>query len=135
MRAKIFVLGLILLLIPLSGTEKADVINYSWQELFTEPCEIAYIIMEDWTTFTYTSQLENEIYITIGKLGRQLRTSERNYKIKDIAIIIHNHLKDCKFSPTDYKQYRRFKKYGFKGHFLLYSHTTNKTYDIEGGNR
>ena len=125
MRAKIFVLGLILLLIPLSG--------YDWQELFTEPIEMAYIIMEDWTTFTYTSHLENEVYISIGRLEERLR--KIGYKIEDIAVVIHNHLTDYQFSPRDYKMYRRLKKRRFQGLFLLYSHMTNKTYDIESENR
>ena len=54
---------------------------------------------------------------------------EITYKIEDIAVIIHNHLKGCKFSPTDKRLHWRLKKYGFRGRFLLYSHTTNKTYD------
>lgn len=117
------------MLSPFLSAEKKDSIN--WQELFTEPYEIAYIIMNDWITFTYSNQDENKVYITIGKLEKQLQTPERKYKIEDIAIIIHNHLKDCKFSPRDYKQHRRFKKHGFKGLFLFYSHMTNKVYDIE----
>ena len=122
------ILGLILLLIPLSG--------YDWQELFTEPIEIAYIIMEDWTTFTYTSHLENEVYISMGKLEKRLKKFKgKNYGIRDIAIIIHNHITDYQFSSRDYKIYRRLKKRGFKGLFLLYSHMTNKTYDIENKNK
>ena len=135
MRAKTLILGLILSLTPLSSREKANVPN-PWQELFTEPVEIAYVIMKDWTTFTYTSQLENEVYISMGKLEERLKKFKgKNYSIKDIAIIIHNHITDYQFSPRDYKVYRRLKKRGFQGLFLLYSHMTNKIYDIEGGNR
>ena len=125
-------LGLICLLILNSAlsAEKEDIINYNWRELFTEPCEIVYVIMDDWTTFTFSDQDENKIDFVIGTLEKQLRTQERNYKIEDIAIIIHNHLKDCRFSPKDYIQYRRLKKYGFQGLFLLYSNITKKVYDI-----
>ena len=132
MRAKAFILALIYLLLlgPIFAAKENKSTN-PWQELFTEPFEKAYIIMEDWTTFPYSNQDENMVFLTVGKLEKQLRTPERKYKIKDIAVIIHNHLKDCKFSPVDYKQHRRLKKYGFRGLFLLYSHTTNKTYDIE----
>ena len=132
MKVKAFILVLIyfLLLGPIFSAEKEADIN-RWQSLFIEPVETLYIIMEDRVAFKYSSQDENQVFLTIGTLEKQLRTPERDYKMKDIAVIIHNHLKDCKFSSTDKKQYWRFKKYGFKGLFLLYSHTTNKTYDIE----
>lgn len=133
MKIRILAISLIYLLIlsPVLSTEKKKQGN-PWQSLFTEPSETAYIIMDDWVTFTFSNQDENQVFLTIGKLEKQLQTPKRKYKIEDIAIIIHNHLKDCKFSPTDYKQHRRLKKYGFRGLFLLYSHVTNKTYDIEG---
>ena len=102
-----------------------------WKSLFTEPFETLYIIMEDRVAFKCSNQDENEARMTLGKLEKQLRTKERSYEIKDIAVIIHNHLKGCIFSPTDRKLYWRLKKYGFRGLFLLYSHTSNKTYDIE----
>ena len=119
-----------LLLGPILSAERESDFN-PWQSLFTELVETIYIVMEDRMTFIYSSQDEMVAPMTIGRLEKQLRTSERSYKIKDIAVIIHNHLKDCRFSPADYKQHRRLKKYGFRGLFLLYSHTTNKTYDIE----
>jgi len=132
MKTKILTLGLIYLLLlgPILPAEKKGDFN-RWQSLFTEPIETLYIIMEDRVSFQYSSQDENQVFLTIGTLEKQLRTPERDYKMKDIAVIIHNHLKDCKFSSTDKKQYWRLKKYGFKGLFLLYSHTTNKVYDIE----
>jgi len=132
MRARIVILGLIYLLMLGSAlpAERKDNFN-PWQSLFTEPIETLYIIMEDRVAFKYSNQNEIEVRMTLGKLEKQLRTKERSYKIKDIAVIIHNHLKGCTFSPTDRKLHWRLKKYGFKGLFLLYSHTTNKTYDIE----
>lgn len=134
MHSKIRTLGLICLLVlgsVLFAEKKAP--PNPWQQLFTEPFEIAYVIMKDRITFTYTSGLENEVYISIGKLEKKLK--KMGYKIEDIVVVIHNHLTDYKFSPRDYKMYRRLKKYGFKGHFLLYSHMTNKTYDIEDGKK
>lgn len=133
MRAKIFALGLIFLLMPLSAGEFNDF--NPWQSLFTESIETLYIIIEDRVAFKYSNQNEIEVRMTLGKLEKELRTPERNYKIEDIAVIIHNHLKGCTFSPADRKLYWRLKKYGFRGLFLLYSHTTNKTYDIEDKNK
>ena len=133
-KVKAFILALIYLLLlgPILPAEKKGDFN-RWQSLFTEPFETLYIIMEDRVTFKYSNQNEIEVRMTLGKLEKQLRTSERSYKIKDIAVIIHNHLKGCTFSPADRKLYWRLKhkKYGFRGLFLLYSHTTNKTYNIE----
>jgi len=134
MKVKAFILALIYLLLlgPILPAEKKGDFN-RWQSLFTEPFETLYIIMEDRVTFKYSNQNEIEVRMTLGKLEKQLRTSERSYKIKDIAVIIHNHLKGCTFSPADRRLYWRLKrkKYGFRGLFLLYSHTTNKVYDIE----
>jgi len=130
---KVMTLGLICLLMmacALSVGEKKGDFN-RWQSLFTEPIETLYIIMEDRVAFRYSNQNETEVRMILGKLEKQLRTPERSYKIKDIAVIIHNHLKGCTFSPTDRKLHWRLEKYGFRGLFLLYSHTTNKTYDIE----
>lgn len=131
MRAKALTLSLIYLLLlgSVLPAEEIDLLNDYWQKLFTEPFETAYIYMKDCTFFPYTSHYEDLIYMEIGRLEEALQ--KKDYEIKDIAVIIHNHLKDCTFSAEDHKQYRRFKKYGFRGLFLLYSNITNKVYDIE----
>lgn len=130
MRARILILGLICLLVLNSAfsTEKEDSINDYWQSLFAEPFETAYIFLKDNTFFPWTNR-EGVIYMEVGKLEEMLE--KNGYKIEDITVIIHNHLKDRTFSPRDHKQYRRLKKHGFRGMFLLYSNLTKKTYDIE----
>jgi len=131
MRTKIIILGLIYLLMlgSVFAVEKKDVLNHNWQSLFTEPIETLYIIMKDKIGFKYTSHDEVMVHMNIGMLEKWLK--KKNYEIKDIAIIIHNHLKNCRFSPDDWKQYRDFKSRGFTGQFLLYCQMTNKIYDIE----
>lgn len=131
MKAKILTLALIYLLLlgPALPAEKRDPINDYWQKLFTEPVETVYIIMKDYTIFPHSSYYEDVVYMEIGRLEKAIK--KKGYKIEDIAVVIHNHLDDSRFSILDRKQYRRFKKYGFNGFFLLYSHITNKTYDIE----
>lgn len=131
MRAKILVLSLILLLIPLSGTEKADVLNYGWEELFTEPCEIVYFIMKDGQPFRISSRSVKSIHVPIEELKKRLKNEKEAYEIKDIAIVIHNHQNSRKFSPGDWQFYRDLKRRGFDGQFLMYCHMTNKTYNIE----
>lgn len=133
MRAKALTLSLIYLLLLGSilpaGKEK---FYSSWQELFPDQVERIYIIMEDRTFFQRTDHYENKIYVDIGLLDEDLRKIKgKKYSIKSIAIVIHNHLQGCRFSPDDRKQYKRLKRYGFNGLFLLYCHSTNKVYDIE----
>ena len=126
-------LGLIcpLMLGFIFSMEEKRQINF-WQKLFTEPIETVYIIMKDGMPFKHTNHYEDKVYMSIGMLEKTLKKfKNKNYSIKDIAIIIHNHLKNYKFSPEDRKQYRILKKYGFNGLFLLYSHVTNKTYCLE----
>ena len=69
--------------------------------------------------------------MSIGHLEKNLKTPEKIYKIKDIAIIIHNHFLVNKFSDTDRNLYRSLKKHGFDGLFLMYCHRTNETYCLE----
>ncbi len=100
-----------------------------WQKFFTELIEVVYIVMKDGRFFKQTSHYENEVYMGIADLERELK--RHNYKIKDIAIVIHNHFKIAEFRGNDRKCYRGFKRRGFKGLFLLYCHRTNKTYCLE----
>ena len=105
--------------------------SLDWGRLFKEPIETLYILTKDGQAFKVSSQDEEEVFLTLGTLEKQLRTSERDYKIGDIAVIIHNHLKGGGISPTDKKLHFRLKKYGFKGNFLFYSHIANKTVEYK----
>ena len=127
MRAKVLTLGLICLLIPLFVLGDYNF----WQELFKEPIERMFIIMKDGRTFKHDNSDEKKIYISAGELEETLKNLEKPYKIKDIAIIIHNHFIEYKFSPDDEKFYWDLKARGFNGLFLLYCHRTNKTYCLE----
>jgi len=111
--------------------EEQDITSLNWGRLFKEPIETLYMLMKDGQAFKVSSQDEGEVFLTLGTLEKQLRTSERDYKTGDIAVIIHNHLKGGRISPTDKKLHFRLKKYGFKGNFLLYSHIANKTIEYK----
>lgn len=131
MKNKIFILALIYLLpmgLPFPG-EKRDPINF-WQKLFTEPVETIYFIMKDGAPFRYSNQDENFIYMRAEDLEKALKTPEKTYRIKDIAVVIHNHFINDEFSDGDRKQYRDLKKRGFDDLFLMYCHRTNKTYSL-----
>jgi len=131
MRIKIFVLGLISLLMVSSVLSAEKKRTITWQKFFTEPVESVYFVMKDSQIFKDTNYYDTVIYMKIEKLEERLKTLERNYKIEDIAIVIHNHRKKKYFTTEDRRQYEVLKKHGFNGLFLLYCHRTNKTYDIE----
>lgn len=132
MRTRIVILGLIYLLMlgSVLAIEKESIINYNWQELFTEPVERMYVVMKNRIIFRVTSNDEKSININFGIMERELK--KRNYKTEDIEIIIHSHFADCNFSDSDEKQNRTLKRRGFNGLFLLYCHRTKEVYDIEG---
>lgn len=101
----------------------------SWADLFPDPIERIYIIMEDGVSFKQTNHEERRINLTVGRLEEALKKT--SYRIKDIAIIIHNHRFEREFSESDWGFYRDLKKHGFNGRFLLYCHLTKEVYEIE----
>ena len=128
MKTKILALGLLFILAPLFA---AGNIN-SWQSLFTEPFEKVYVVMKDGATFPCTSKHEAMVDMSIGRLEEELRKIKgKNYSIKEIAIVIHNHRVKKNFGQEDRRQYHMLKSYGFNGLFLLYCHRSDKTYNIE----
>lgn len=121
-----------LLLSSALSAEKKGIANVAWQELFTEPIETVYIIMKDGATFPCSSGQRAMVDMSIGKLEKKLRKIKgKNYSIKEIAVVIHNHRMKKNFGQEDWKQYHMLKRYGFNGRFLLYCHRTKEVYDIE----
>lgn len=101
-----------------------------WEEIFKDRVETLYIIMDDKTPFRYTSDNSETIDLNAGALDswlKQVRGEE--YSLKNVKLIIHNHLKNSRFSDIDLREHYRLKKLGFKGHFMIYSHMTKKTYE------
>ena len=134
MKIKILILVLIysLMMSFVFPAEKRYIIEYSWKELFSEPFETIYIIMEDGKLFKQSNQDEIKVNMDSGRLEEGLKNlKSKNYSIKDIAVFVHNHFKVCRFSDDDYKIYRQLKNHGFKGLFLVYCHRSKKIYDIE----
>ena len=123
------ILGLYLaFLIPLFAAADFN----SWKDLFTEPFEKVYVVMKDGATFPCTSKHEAMVDMSIGILEEKLRKIKgKNYSIKEIAVVIHNHRIKKSFGQEDWKQYHMLKRYGFNGRFLLYCHRTKQVYDIE----
>jgi len=126
MRIKSLIFIVILLFtITLNASDRIN----SWQDYFPDPVERIYIVMKGGLAFKKTNYEEHLVRMGAGILEETLK--KKSYKIKDIAIIIHNHRIERKFSPADWKFYIDLKRRGFNGRFLIYCHLTNKVYDIE----
>lgn len=106
----------------------------SWGDYFTEPSETVYILMGDNQLFKYSSNERDNIDLNIESLQewfkRVNKTKKTDYGIGNIAMIMHNHPTDRKFSDRDYRHYEDLKKNDFGGLFLMYSHMTKKVYNI-----
>jgi len=103
-----------------------------WASKFKDLIETVYIVMKDGKAFAISSQEGGKVNLDIGRLDEQLRKMKgKNYSIKEIDTVTHNHLKVPKFSPSDSKQYRRFKDFGFTGKFLMYSHLRKQVYEYK----
>lgn len=130
MKIKIFTLSLIYLLIIsfVLSAEKKNIF-YSYKELFPDFNERLYVIMKDGKFFKHTTHEQHRISLNAWMLKNALK--QASYRIKDIAIVIHNHRTKQEFSNGDWTVYRNLKRYEFNGRFLHYCHRTKKTHNIE----
>lgn len=113
------VLFLSLLLYPVNSTihyNEGNIFNGS----FTEPVEICYIIFYDGYFLRFTTYHEDRIDMSYDTFERVLKKKER--KVKDIAIVIHNHQpgETQQFTDGDLYFLRRMRGDGFKGSFCLW---------------
>ena len=106
----------------------------SWGDYFTEPMETLYILTEDNQLFKYTDSEEKGIDFNTQALQMWLKSVNKkrgtNYSVGNIKMILHNHLKDSKFSDKDHKTYRDLTKSGFNGQYMMYSNLSKKVYNI-----
>jgi len=110
----------------------------SWGDYFTEPRETLYILTEDNQLFKYSSSEEKKIDFNTQALQMWLKSVNKkrgtNYSVGNIKMILHNHLKDSKFSDIDHRTYRDLTKSGFNGQYMMYSNLSKKVYDINKKN-
>lgn len=103
-----------------------------WGGQFKDLVERVYIVMKDGASFNISSQEGKKVSLNVGVLDEYLRKIKgKEYSVKEIDTIIHNHLTRPKFTSSDKKQYRRFKDFGFTGKFLMYSHLREQVYEYE----
>lgn len=80
-----------------------------YQKLFiNQTKEVMYFIMSNGLVVTVTSERKEAINQSL------------KIRVKDIKVVIHNHLAIRKFSNSDKEFYLHLLEKGFKGKFLLY---------------
>jgi len=103
-----------------------------WGGQFKDLVEGVYIVMKDGVVFPINSQDEKRVNLDVGMLDEHLRGIKgKEYSVKDIDIIIHNHFRSPSFTLSDKKQYMRLKKFGFTGKFLMYNHMREQVYEYK----
>lgn len=85
--------------------------------LFTEPCEISYVVFWDGYLLKFTSYENWRIGLSYGGFKEAIESKGR--KMEDIAIKIHNHLRSPVFSPGDFKFERWMREDGFVGSYCI----------------
>ncbi len=91
---------------------------------FTEPFEIMYIVFYNGDMYGFTTHDANKVTVSINYIKDLLNKDGK--KIKNIAIIIHNHFALPFFSERDIKTFYYLKRHGFEGAFLIYVQGTRK---------
>jgi len=100
-----------------------------YKGFFTEPFETLLIVFKDGDFITFSSHHAYWITMSFGWLGDFLK--KNNKKIKDIKIIIHNHLIPTRFTEGNKYFYRKFKEAGFQGLFCIYYPATEMVKILE----
>jgi len=90
-----------------------------FKDHFTEPCETSYVVFWDGYILKLTSYEGERIDLFYYQFKEFIEERER--KIKDIAIKIHNHLPGGSYtlSPGDLKFMRSMRHDGFEGSYCL----------------
>ena len=114
MRAKIFVLGLISLMMLSSVL---PVFGGFWDTAFRGiGYEKMFLRLDNGKMLEYTTYNK----ITINRTDFFAFLKNKGYVVSQIKVCIHNHPYSIEFSGGDKKFYRQIVKAGFKGKFLIY---------------
>ena len=93
-------------------------LEMDWAGAFAEPFEILYLIMYDTSGFGLTTMQENQVQVSVAWLVGYL--AEEGYEVSDIAIMIHDHLRDPHFSWGNGMVLNQLRERGFDGSFGVY---------------
>jgi len=105
-----------------------QVLYSSWLNLYAEPFknpfETVIIITKKGDVFYFSNHLDSTVRLPLENLIQTLK--QKNSKIEDIILIIHNHFRNPNPSPGDKAYLRSLINKGFHGFFGVY-HTPTKT--------
>ena len=98
---------------------KAKAVYLIFEDRFTEPFEVCYLLTNDKTLYKVTSHNERRISFRMSDITRALE--KNGHEISDIILIIHNHMPGTSryFSTTDIQTWYDFKAMGFTGNYYL----------------
>ena len=112
-----------------NAVKSEDKIMYAlFENMFTEPIEVLYLLTNDMRGYKLTSNYENIVLFRMWELEKTLKRD--GYKISDIIVIIHNHTTQAYFSRRDIISYKVFKSNGFEGKFYIYVSRNRTIYEL-----
>jgi len=97
---------------------------------FTEPFESLFVILYDGTEFRFTLRHKSMVKLPVDYFLRQLKKEGKD--IKDVAIMIHNHFRNYKFSFRDEVMLHQLRNMGYEGSFCIYFTPTGKVTEHKG---
>lgn len=86
-----------------------------FEQIYKEPIETALLVFRNGDSYTFTTNEDSRTAISIDYLERIEKK-----KIKDLALVVHNHWTPAPFSESNNRLYFRLKRKGFKGLFGIY---------------
>ena len=119
----------ILVTIPLHSQVYVGIGNI-FDNLFNEPYEIAYALLDDGEIFSFTTKEDSRISASAS--FRKELIKKYGYSMDRVILLIHSHTYGLnRFSERDIIFLKNMRRYGFKGVYVLYYKPTNsfKVYD------
>jgi hypothetical protein len=97
----------------------------SFKPFFKEPFETLVFVLNDGRCLLLSEKNECAVKVCASLLNDFIK--ELGYRMEDVEIVIHNHLRGSRFGPQDKRFCWQLSQYGFQGKFLVYSQSRNKT--------
>lgn len=97
----------------------------SFRPFFKDPYETLVVVLNDGRCLLFSDQDENTVIVFENRVNNLLK--ELGYRMEDVVIVVHNHLKPQWFSIQDKKFCCRLVRLGFRGKFLVYFPLRNET--------
>jgi len=93
---------------------------------FKEPIERRYVIMKDGEVYSFTNNLENAIFASVGFMEEVFKAD--GYALSDAVLTIHNHFGYPRPSSADLGFLHELRVRGFTGYYLIYETSLRKVF-------